>query len=313
MISGFVSEIQRYSVHYGPGIRTTVFLNGCSLDCAWCPNPESQKIPPWIAVNLEKCVGCGRCVAVCPNEANHLTDSGQIQLNRDICDRCGRCAEACPEEAWMTSGRVMTVKQVVEAVLKDVAFYQSSGGGVTLSGGEAALQTEFAASILEECQKLGARTTLETHGNLLWSKLEPVIRHADLVLFNLKHIDPIPHKQGTGCDIAPIFENAKRVSQVTKMKIRVVLVPGFNDSPQTIKKIARNARMKLSDGVEVELIRHGTLIQDKYERLGLASGAFEVLQSEDKLEELKAMVDQELARPRLHVVSAKPEAMGDRL
>ena len=188
MAEGTVFDIQRFSIHDGPGIRTTVFLKGCSLRCFWCHNPEGIRPQPEIQFEPEKCIGCGECVKVCEQNAQHLED-GQRLYARDNCTVCGQCVETCFAGGLSLIGKSMSVDAVLAEVLQDAAFYRSSGGGVTFSGGEPVLQTEFLAAVLERCQSEGVHTAIETAGYYAWDRLERLLPHVDMVMMDLKHMD----------------------------------------------------------------------------------------------------------------------------
>ena len=298
--SGIVFDIQRYSIHDGPGIRTTVFLKGCPLSCSWCQNPESQSKEPEMLFNISMCSGCGRCVEICPKNAN-IRAEAIVQLDRGVCVLCGECVDLCPNEARKIAGKEMTVEEVVREVLKDRMFYKTSGGGVTLSGGEATFQPGFAAAILKECKVQGLHTTLETCGYTSWPVLEQVVKYTDLVLFDIKHMDPVIHKEGTGMDNDIILENAKKVAQLKPMRIRVPLIPGFNDSDEVVKEIAAFAA-SLPNQIDVDLLTYNPLGEGKYERLGKEGVDHKEVQSDEYVEALRDTVNRELKKRRLKIV-----------
>jgi len=196
-IKGLIFNIQRFSIHDGPGIRTTVFLKGCPLTCKWCSNPESQKSYPEILTVDRKCIRCGRCAESCSQEAITLDESGR-RLDWQKCNLCMECAANCPSGAIEAVGRYLTVDEVVAEVEKDRLFYQNSGGGVTVSGGEPLLQWEFALNLLKECKVRNLHTALDTSGCAPWDVMERVIEHVDLVLYDIKDMHSAKHKAITG-------------------------------------------------------------------------------------------------------------------
>jgi pyruvate formate lyase activating enzyme len=299
-ISGVVFNIQRYSIHDGPGIRTTVFLKGCPLACLWCQNPESQSREPEIMINRNLCAVCGRCVSECENGAISLLEECSV-TDRMKCICCGRCVEVCPNEARKLSGTVMTVGEVVKEVLKDLDFYENSGGGVTLSGGEATFQPEFALAILRECKNSGMHTAIETCGYTSWEVLDRFLECTDLVLFDIKHMDDAVHKEGTGISNEKILENAAKMAKVKAMLVRVPLIPGFNDSEQDVRQIAAFVA-SLPNKVEVDLLAYNPLGEGKYESLGKGTIEHKEVQDEEYVEHLREVVNRELMKGRLKVV-----------
>jgi pyruvate formate lyase activating enzyme len=198
-IEGIVFDIQGFSIHDGPGIRTLVFLKGCHLRCPWCSNPESQRFEPELFFHPERCIGCHKCLQVCPQGAIRILD-GNLSFNRSLCQNCGKCSRVCYAEARVMKGRQMTADQVVEEVLKDDLFYLNSGGGVTLGGGEPLAQADFAAEILMKCKKKGLHTTIETAGYVPWPQIEKVLPYTDLFVYDVKHMDPGKHSNIIGVD-----------------------------------------------------------------------------------------------------------------
>lgn len=292
-IRGVVFDIQRYSIHDGPGIRTTVFLKGCPLRCAWCQNPESQQKEPEILLNKGNCTGCGRCITVCIAEANSLAD-GRVEVDRRQCLRCGKCVAACPNDARRLSGKVMSVTKVVKEVLRDKKFYETSGGGVTLSGGEATFQHDFARAILKECKDHGLHTVLETCGYASWAVMERVLQYADMVLYDVKHTNESAHRRGTGMENRIILENAERIAQCRPMLVRMPLIPGFNDSEETVRQVTLFVG-SLSRKVEMELLAYNPLGEGKYERLGKDRIEHKEVQDESYIGRLRGIVEVELS------------------
>lgn len=262
---GVVFNIQRFSIHDGPGIRTTVFMKGCPLVCEWCSNPESQRGQPEIMTVDRKCIGCGKCVEICPKGAITLDESGR-SIEREKCDLCMECAAACPSGAIEAAGRHVTVGNVVEEVERDRPFYRNSGGGVTISGGEPLLQWEFTREVLKTCKERDLETALDTSGHAPWEVVEQVLKYVDLALYDLKYIDSSRHKKDTGVTNEVILHNAERVSSAVRTWIRFPVIPGCNDSDGEVRKIAEFASKLPIEKVSI-LPYHG-LGGQKYERLG---------------------------------------------
>ena len=233
---GVVFNIQRYSIHDGPGIRTIVFLKGCPLRCEWCCNPESQELMPELSYIRSACSRCLYCIGVCPQRAMIAAEDGII-IDMDKCDRCFECVAACASGALKTEGRIMTVGEVLEEVMKDEPFYSNSGGGITLSGGEVMVQHSFASAILKAAKEKGIGTAIETSGYGSWDHLLQVLEYTDHVLYDLKHTDDKLHIEGTGVSLSPILENLYRVARSGKeLTVRVPLIPGYNMDRENILK-----------------------------------------------------------------------------
>ena len=266
-MTGTVFDIQRYSIHDGPGIRSTVFMKGCPLRCFWCQNPESQATKPEILLNRNLCTRCGRCAQVCVAGAGRLSDQG-VTIDRDRCIGCGRCVEACLSDARVLAGREMTVDEVMAEVIKDKAMYDNSGGGVTLSGGDPLMQPEFSAAVLRSCKERGLHTAVETCGYASWPVVQSLLDHTDLVLFDIKCIDATKHRDATGKDNRLILDNACRIAAVKSVRVRMPLIPGFNDSADDVKAVLRFVREELGlDGSSIDLLRYNKFGEAKFDRL----------------------------------------------
>jgi len=267
-LKGCIFDIQRFSVQDGPGIRTSVFFKGCPLACLWCSNPESQKKTPEILYRKNMCVHCHRCIDVCPNKAIQVLDDGFVDTDRQICKGCGTCETACLNDARRITGKTYTVGEVMEIVLKDVDYYRNSGGGVTASGGEPCSQSAFLSALFERCQKRGLHTTLDTCGFVASETLASILEHVDLVLYDIKAIDPELHKKLTGVDNDIILKNARLIAKKNiPMIIRVPLIPECNATSESIQAIAEFAH-ELGD-IEVNLLPYHKFGQGKYESLDM--------------------------------------------
>lgn len=238
MNKGIVFDIQRMSVHDGPGIRTTVFLKGCPLRCLWCHNPESGSKAPELAFHESQCIGCGECLTVCEN---HRSEDGKHLIDRENCRACGECAEACTG-ALELLGKEMDVSQVMNKVLRDRAFYASSGGGLTLSGGEPLMQAEFALAILKKAKEEGLHTCLETTGFVKREVLLSVLPYVDLFLYDYKETDSARHKEFTGAGNELILENLFALDEAgASIILRCPMIPGLNDTKEHLFGIAKTA------------------------------------------------------------------------
>lgn len=249
-MTGRVFDIQRFSIHDGPGIRTAVFFKGCPLRCAWCHNPESQRPGPELLFFAHKCVGCGKCVEICDN--THTPD----------CTGCGKCAAVCAHGAREISGYDITADVVLEKVLRDRAFYETSGGGVTLTGGEPLAQPDFAEDLLRKCKANGLHTAMETCGCAPWKTLSRLLPYLDLVYFDIKGIDPALHKRNTGVDNGLILANAARLKESGKeMVFRMPYIPGYNDGEL-------DAVRNFAGAFPLQLMPYHAIGEGKYAALG---------------------------------------------
>jgi len=266
-VTGHIFDIQRFCTHDGPGIRTTVFLKGCPLKCAWCSNPESQKAAPQILFHSNLCRGCGRCAEICLSGAISRKE-GHLSFNRELCTNCGACAEICPSEARTLSGRTATVDEIVAFVRQDWRYYMESGGGITCSGGEALNQPEFLRNLFTRLHdELGYHTCLDTTAFTPWETLASILPVTSLILLDIKHMDTAEHKRMTGVDNTVILENAQRLSSMEfPVIIRVPLIPGFNDTKENILALAEFLQ-KLRF-CHVELMPYHTFGKSKYQALG---------------------------------------------
>ena len=242
--SGMIFNIQRFSIHDGPGIRTTVFMKGCGMRCIWCHNPESWDGDREVAYYLDKCIGCGACTGVCPAKCHFICEADGVHIfNRQDCViKCGKCADICCTDALKIIGRRMTAAEVFEEIKKDDVFYESSGGGVTLSGGEPMFQPKFTEEILKRCKDSGIHTCIETSGLANPEMLLNAAKYADLFLFDIKETDAARHKKYTGSDNKAILENLYMLDKTgAKIILRCPIIPEINDREEHFAGIARIA------------------------------------------------------------------------
>ncbi len=266
MVTGTIFNIQKYSIHDGPGIRTTVFLKGCPLNCWWCHNPESQERQLQLVLWRDRCLGCGDCKRACPNNAVALQD-GIPHIDKGRCLSCGVCAGACPTGAMEVVGKTVTTEYVIKEIEKDLIFYDQSGGGVTFSGGEPLMQPEFLEQLIRDCKSRDIHTAVDTSGYASWDVLSGMCGSIDLILYDIKHMDDQMHIKTTGVSNRVILDNLEKLSKVhNNIVIRVPLVPGINDDHENIVNMARfissiNVR-------EVNILPYHNTGMDKYGRLG---------------------------------------------
>jgi pyruvate formate lyase activating enzyme len=261
-------NMQKFSIHDGPGIRTTIFFKGCPLRCHWCSNPESQIGKIQVVWDSSKCIGCKKCVKDCP-EGAIAEDKNDIIIDSEKCQGCQECVKGCPAHCFHVEGEYKTIAEIVSEVLKDKDFYEESGGGVTLSGGEVLQEANVAIELLKELKKHNIHRAVETTGYTSSEVFERFLEHVDLVLFDLKHYDPIKHKEGTGVDNKIILENMKlAVKKGKKIIARIPVIPEFNDSLEDAEKLCR---LIIDVGIkEVNLLPFHQFGQKKYQLLGLA-------------------------------------------
>lgn len=261
-----ITDIQRFTVHDGPGLRTMVFFKGCPLRCKWCQNPETWNSKPEILYYADQCIRCGNCTAICPVGAIRLTETGVIKASSQ-CVGCGKCAEVCYADAMKQSGKYMSVDEILAVVLKDQVFYEQSCGGMTLSGGECTLYAEFAQELLKKAQKYGIHTAIETCGFCAWERLHRMLEYTDLLLFDIK----VPYSdksiQYTGKDCRIIVENLRKAATLgKKIVLRYPMIPGVNDDMASLKTIGKiGADNKIQ---EIHILPFHQMGQSKWHALG---------------------------------------------
>ncbi len=268
-MTGRIFQIQRFSIQDGPGIRTTVFLKGCPLRCLWCHNPESVRPEPHTFFSSKQCIGCGYCVAHCPQHA-HQMENGVHVINRTLCVECGECVKGCYSGALEIVGRDASVEEVITEVMKDLPFYKTSGGGMTLSGGEPLAQFEFSRALFAAAREKGLNTCLETSGFAPFERLAALVNLVDLFYFDCKETDPVRHQEYTGVPLAPIVENLTRLDALGAVTVlRCPLIPDLNAREDHFQGIAKLAN-RLKNVKEVHILPYHPLGRSKLERLGKA-------------------------------------------
>lgn len=269
-IVGKIVNIQNFSLHDGPGIRTTVFFKGCPLRCLWCANPDTQLSSIQLLHSAKKCTDCLECTRVCPEEVITLQDG--VIINRNDCTLCGDCVDTCPESALRFDGELMPLEAILERIQKDFPFYRNSGGGVTLSGGEPLLQPELAEAILKKCSQWGIHTAIETSGFAAYETLLGISKWLDLIYFDLKHMDDVRHRELTGMSNSVILSNLQKISKAhSTVVVRVPLVPGLNSEPDHLFRIGAFLQEKTAVKT-VEFLNYHQLGEHKYISLGREYG-----------------------------------------
>ncbi len=287
---GSIFLIQSFSTNDGPGIRTTVFTKGCPLKCLWCHNPESANSFPELMIHDDRCIGCLKCLEVCPKKAITFHPEKGRRIIRNRCNRCLDCVAVCPAKSLTAVGEIMTVEQVMAEIKKDELFIHRSDGGVTISGGEPLAQAPFVLELLKACRERGLHTALDTSGYAPWSTLEEILNYVDLVLFDIKHMDPKVHTQVTGVSNALPLSNLRRIPRNIPIWLRLPLIPGYNDSLENLDKVGALSREIAAE--KISLLPFNRYGDGKYLNLGrkIPLPGIEMF-SRGKIEEIKVVLE----------------------
>ena len=295
LMEGMITEVERFALNDGPGIRTTVFLKGCNMKCAWCHNPETISMRRDLHYYASKCISCYKCVYACPCKAQKRINNVHMYYP-NLCVKCGRCAEICYAGAMVISGKKVTTEEVMHEIMQDKPYYLTSGGGVTISGGEVFCQREFAESIIDACRDNGIQTAVETNLNFPWEEIEPVIRKLDLVMCDLKINDSEEHKKWTGVGNETIKASLASLAQSgVPFIVRTPLIPGATDADENIAAIASYLKDINQNGslLYYELLNFNPLGDTKYQSLKKKNPFSEARPlPEARLEQLKKIAGQ---------------------
>lgn len=288
---GLIADIQRYSVNDGPGTRTAVFFKGCPLRCEWCHNVEMISTSNEVWYDSALCTSCGKCIEICPESAIKKYGDERT-INRRACkgENCLKCVEVCPTQAMTLIAQSLTIEEILEEVQKDQIFYWRDGGGITVSGGEPLAQPYFIRELLKECQNHAIHTVLDTCGFANWDLISKIAKYVDLTLFDIKHINVVKHKMATGVSNELILANARKLAKIAKMRIRVPVIPTFNDSLQEMKEIAEFIKSVNLDNVD--LLPYHSYAERKY-KMYMMKYKFAHVEppSEKHMHDIKAVFD----------------------
>ena len=278
---GVVFNIQRFTIHDGPGMRTEVFLKGCPMRCLWCSNPESQKAHTEPGVYRSKCISykkCAECEAVCPENALNFYRGKLTSIDRKKCTNCLKCYDACPSDAIKQWGNVMSVEDCMKIIRRDRGYYDRSGGGVTVSGGDPLMQSDFTAELLKACREEGIHTCCESTFYANWSEIDKILPYSDLLISDIKHMDSSIHKKYTGVSNERILKNLRRLAKNNReMILRIPVIPNVNDDKGNIEATADFILDELGGKVRtLQLLSFMRLGKEKYASLGMEYGMDDV-------------------------------------
>ena len=294
--SATIFDIQRFSLHDGPGIRTTIFFKGCALACSWCQNPESHKPSPELIFYKDTCIGCFQCREACPDDA--ILDHPLNRVDYSKCSVCGKCVSACDTGSLRMVGREWNADELLAEILKDQDYYEESGGGITLSGGEPLLHSTFLKTFLPLVKEKGIHINLETSGMVAWNRMEDTIPFLDLVSYDIKHMDSKIHKKQTGCEHDMILDNFTRLAErFSNLQARMPVIPGINDTPGNIRSLA--AFLKENNHDSIHLLAYHNMGEAKLERINTRQKPMNLKSMKaDDLMNVKELFEKE----KIHVV-----------
>lgn len=298
-MKGITTNIQRFSLNDGPGIRSTIFFKGCTMQCRWCHNPETISLQPELLYYESRCIGCGKCFSACRYGAHKMEDGRHI-VNRKLCTNCGECVEVCSTEALVMSGQEMSTDEVMKEILQDKPYYLNSGGGITISGGEVSCQQEFAEEIVERCHANGISTAIETNLYYSFDKMLTLLSKLDLIMLDIKLFDAEEHHKWVGTDNQLVLKNVKKVEKLgIPIIVRTPLIPDVTDTEHNLIKIAGFLK-GMENLLYYELLNFNPLGASKYEALGRENMFADARPlCKERLEEIKSLLGSEMVRVRI--------------